>query len=397
MHHKKQPRMFWYSLILFLFVASCSGEPGIIVDIGLWPTGASRLRIRTTLGGEAGIPQYISAQQTRFVIYIPEGTSGVLDVQIQAFSRLCAFAQAEFQHQLGSALRRVDSIDVKMEALAPSPSNCIQCLDSGDCSKQQVCDLGRNLCVNCISEQDCLPSAHCYIDPSMDSTKNQCVKCTKTADCIGSPGGSACYVNLSNVLMNQCVPCQGNADCIGIVGNPACFFNAINPANSQCVPCVLNSDCPAATPTCKTNSSFPQNNLCLICLSDQDCPSTRPSCYKDPGGDDRKNYCTECQSNANCKSPFPYCSIDVNPARNACIQCAKDADCSGVNKKCYVDSTDKHLNSCVPCLANADCSGGNPLCYTPSGMPSKIACVQCLQNADCLSPKTCDLMTHTCK
>lgn len=112
----------WWGLgVLFL---ACSAQPGVVVDIDAWPDGATALQVSGTLDGIASTaPLSLPSGTTRFVVYLPAGRSGRLDLDVTAIDDgECVHAQTRAQVNLGGNLRAVSELHV---ALAPvSPPQC---------------------------------------------------------------------------------------------------------------------------------------------------------------------------------------------------------------------------------------------------------------------------------
>lgn len=111
----------WLLLPLALGLATCGGLPGVIVDIGSWPDQATSLRIDGAVNGiPFTTPLFFGNDTTRLVVYLPEGDSGQLSLDLAALDESgCTRATAQTQLEVGSGLRRIAEADVMMVAVAP--------------------------------------------------------------------------------------------------------------------------------------------------------------------------------------------------------------------------------------------------------------------------------------
>lgn len=108
--------------VLLPALASCSSAPGVLVDIGAWPEGATTLRVESTLNGApAREPLLFSTVTTRFVLYLPEGSSGALGLKLNAHDADdCLRASGETQIEVGgSKLRPITEAHAPLAAISP--------------------------------------------------------------------------------------------------------------------------------------------------------------------------------------------------------------------------------------------------------------------------------------
>ena len=106
---------------LLLLLTSCGGEVGLLLDIGAWPAQAETLRIRCTFNGVAGTEQIIPREQTRFVVYVPEGSVGPLVLEIVALnSQSCKVASGQLDRDIGAWFPSIREHSVTMAAITPA-------------------------------------------------------------------------------------------------------------------------------------------------------------------------------------------------------------------------------------------------------------------------------------
>lgn len=58
----------------------CDREPGIIVNIAAWPDAIEQIRVRTGIDGTLGTDFYLNKGQTRFVVRVPVGSQGTVQI-----------------------------------------------------------------------------------------------------------------------------------------------------------------------------------------------------------------------------------------------------------------------------------------------------------------------------
>ncbi|MFO0580010.1 MAG: hypothetical protein U1A78_39055 [Polyangia bacterium] len=92
-------------LIALLVCLGCRGEPGVIVTLEGVPADAVSVRARTLLNGAPGEELVLPAEQTRFVVRIPEPQRGDLVLDFKAQSRGgCTLAVGQLTVTLGGGL-----------------------------------------------------------------------------------------------------------------------------------------------------------------------------------------------------------------------------------------------------------------------------------------------------
>lgn len=113
-------RRKWLGM-LGLVLCGCSGSAGVLVDIGSWPSGAVSLRVTGTLNGMPAVePLLYAPDPTQFVVYVPDGKSGLLNLELEAMdSKDCIQAQAQTQVVLDGGLRPLKEARVSLAAQSP--------------------------------------------------------------------------------------------------------------------------------------------------------------------------------------------------------------------------------------------------------------------------------------
>lgn len=121
----------WRLLALILALSGCSAEPGILVDIGVWPRDAEVLRVRSRLNGQPGTEQILQREQTRFVVYAPPGSQGTLALDLSGFDASgCKVASGRIEREIGDVLPPVHEVQVPLTQLAPA--TCTLTLNTPD-------------------------------------------------------------------------------------------------------------------------------------------------------------------------------------------------------------------------------------------------------------------------
>lgn len=98
-----------------LLLATCGSRPtGVLVDIGSWPEGAVLLQVAGTLNGTPSVtPLNYPTGTTKFVVYVPEGKSGLLALAMTALDgNGCPRASADAQIEVNSGLRAIVQAEV---------------------------------------------------------------------------------------------------------------------------------------------------------------------------------------------------------------------------------------------------------------------------------------------
>lgn len=114
-------RLNYAAISLAGFLFSCGGDTGVLVDIGQWPDSAINLRVEGKLAGAAAVaPLSFPAPTTRFVVYLPPGQSGSLELALTAFDRdQCIRAAATTHVEVGTGIRRIVETQVPFPPLSP--------------------------------------------------------------------------------------------------------------------------------------------------------------------------------------------------------------------------------------------------------------------------------------
>jgi len=97
----RESRVGFAPLCLLLFTVACDREPGILVNIAMWPDGVGRIRVRPTLGGSLGTDIYVGRDQSRFVVRLPVGTQGTVQLDADGFDDVdCKVASGSLTEQV---------------------------------------------------------------------------------------------------------------------------------------------------------------------------------------------------------------------------------------------------------------------------------------------------------
>lgn len=191
------------------------------------------------------------------------------------------------------------------------------CLQSSDCSNNEVCDTTSGSCVGCLSTSDCSTGELC------NTASNTCVLCLTNSDCATD---------------FQCITSEGKCgkecatfdDCNG---NTVCTFTT---TPFSCTPksCNHNRECPG---------SYCESNLCVIdpippkegCTSNADCTEAGFGCDTSVG-----ECKLTCEVHTDCGGPQAECHYPGGPTGETgpnglalyyCIgrTCNGDHDCAG--------------------------------------------------------------------
>ncbi len=202
----------------------------------------------------------------------------------------------------------------------------------------QVCDVGRNVCVDCIIDDDCDDEDICSQS-----------KCQATTPCKTSKECSLEQVCAED--LGRCVDCEQNADC---ADDEVCI-------NTVCLPrCDSDKDCADADQVCNVELS-----ACQDCLNHSDCDelaycSSSGACLEDT-----------CEAGAaTCiDGNLSTCKLsgdgfDTTTCENGCSsnnkKCATGGDCNQGDEgcACYPNNT---CNGSLSCLSNlcVDAGGGS--------------------------------------
>lgn len=120
---------WWGTIGLLLF--ACGGQPGVVVDIGNWPDGATSLQVTGTLDGIQSMETLSFPRgTTHFVVYVPIGSSGPLRMQLDALDEYeCARASASTQVEIGSGLRALAEADITLTPLSSPACPAVELQD----------------------------------------------------------------------------------------------------------------------------------------------------------------------------------------------------------------------------------------------------------------------------
>lgn len=151
----------------------------------------------------------------------------------------------------------------------------MQCLTSNDCDVQNpFCD-EKNICRECLKDEDCPGLSAC-------DANFKCVPCTDDSSCVLSPTAPVCSSELE-----ECVECVSNANCTR--QRPFCDFFL-----KKCVECESDSSCPSQRPRCDFSNNAYE---CVACIDSNDCPIETPICFENECLEvcDQKNLSCSCR------------------------------------------------------------------------------------------------------
>lgn len=92
----------------------------MLVDIGTWPSPAVSIVARGALDGTP-LPESLTFPNgtTRFVVYLPDGSSGLLRLELTALDEFdCPRATAEAEVEVGRGLRRISELALPLSAVS---------------------------------------------------------------------------------------------------------------------------------------------------------------------------------------------------------------------------------------------------------------------------------------
>ncbi len=191
---------------------------------------------------------------------------------------------------------------------------CVECKESNDCEKFEVCDRETGRCID-----DCTKGA-CNSGVCVDGV---CKECKNMGDC---DNGLAC-------IDNQCVSCESESDCEekhcidGLCVDCTEPTPKYNATENRCVECKTNDDClekGTEKPICN------ENNECEPCPEGEAWNDEFEECVV-----------TSCQENSDCningKTGY-YCYLDFG---YSCEQEFNSAEGFGVGKDGYKSSCRK--------------------------------------------------------
>lgn len=111
----------WLLPVLVGMLSGC-GDPGVVIQIRDWPLDAYQVQIRFTLDGQPGEPQELTREQSRFVVWLPSGATGILRADLDAIDdNGCKSGSGHIELTVGGLRRVVETAAV----LTPlSPKRC---------------------------------------------------------------------------------------------------------------------------------------------------------------------------------------------------------------------------------------------------------------------------------
>jgi hypothetical protein len=250
----------------------------------------------------------------------------------------------------------------------------VQCLDNQDCSgKTALCDATKSQCVECLNTNDCSAAgtARC--------AGGRCRPCTKDIDCAHIPGKNVCSAG-------SCVQCTE-------ASSSACGTHSCDPRLQQCTKTLLGSV-----------------GLCQKCVSDRECiggnqadPDARctPMTFQDTVRAEAfclrraVKTCTrpfvqlpDAVASLSGASPEKYCGVDPLTTR-----------CEAVLDLIEARTCANGQASACGCPRNADgaCTapGSGAVCGTVSGVANSCT-YACGTVNDCPTGRTCSIDLPYC-
>ena len=216
------------------------------------------------------------------------------------------------------------------------------CRGDRDCSaRNQVCDVARAVCVDCVRDVDCVaPNTFCLA--------NRCaprIACTSSRMCPGQVCDATRMLCVDCVANNDCGPDQVCREGACVAGPSRCRSNTDCPGrvcdtgSGQCVECVAPSDCGAGR-TCRANAC-----VALTCTPNAvDCVNgtTLRRCSADgmsqttmtcPPASNADGVCSAGACRIACRAGFADC--DGNPANGCEADLTNSAShCGACNNRC---------------------------------------------------------------
>ncbi len=247
-------------------------------------------------------------------------------------------------------------IDIDLSKPVWADTQCVECIESTDCSDELVCK--ENTCSPCETEDECQVKGTTY-HCSKDKT---CIQCLDNQVWGGQDKG--------------CVECMADNDCTDTPDTPKC-----NTTTNQCVQCLADSDCKNPTPICS------EENTCVSCKTNEECRLKNPSeenctkngaCCEDP---------LMTWNGSECVCPADYVKSPTSSGKTVCLPYCKDEDNIGVilmtdtsssvteaefenaNKAKEALNIPEHINSAVYWCGK--CYSNNCFSATPSSIPNK--------------------------
>ena len=249
---------------------------------------------------------------------------------------------------------------------------CVQCLADSDCTfkpRKSVCD-DNNKCIpiaranrirggrggqrargslTCTSSDECNGNGKHRV---CDMAKEVCVQCIADTDCTFNPKKSLCN-------NNKCIkPGPGNLTC---TSSDECNFNTrgrlgvCDVNKEECVQCLSDTDCTFNPRKSVCNS----NNRCMK-------PGQRPR------GSPTCTSSDEC--NVRARGRLGVCDV----SKEKCVQCLVDSDCTFNPRRSLCDN-----NMCVGCIGDSDCDDG--FCSVRRCQAPLSTGATCITNAWCAS------------
>ncbi len=117
---------------------------------------------------------------------------------------------------------------------AKDSGHCVECLADGDCDGALTCDPASHGCVSrCSRDEDDCPG-----DRVCDVVRELCVQCQSDSDCSGA--------ERCRLAQQVCVECVADSDCAGAKSHCDAYFG-------RCVACLSRADCGADNVVCTSS------------------------------------------------------------------------------------------------------------------------------------------------
>ncbi len=221
--------------------------------------------------------------------------------------------------------------------------NCVQCVDTGDCSTDEDCM--RAICSSSVCATVGNPDAYgeaCDNDGSAGvcNDAGECVGCNDSGDCgtdedcmkaICSSGDCETVAD-PDALDDPCDNdgsagvCNDAGECVGCNDSDDCG------TDEDCMKAICSSgDCETVADGDAIGDPCSKGGITGVCDDDGDC--------------------VECNDHDDCTDPSEdYCAFSIQ----TCVECTqKNGQCG--DEFCKVNSGDPTQNECVECIVDADC------------------------------------------
>jgi hypothetical protein len=258
---------------------------------------------------------------------------------------------------------------------------CGECVDDGQCSANEHCDLSNNCAADVGNNAPCLKNSACTTGLCQDGF---CAECNADTGTFGCPSSQHCNA------VNDCANDVGN--------NAVCLRNSFCTTGicsaGFCAECLSDSNCPLSEhcgPGGDCLADVGNNAPCVrdgVCSTGLCLEGFCAECDGDTGADgcpsnQHCNTVNDCANDVGNNSPClrnSFCTTGICSA-GFCAECLSDSNCpSSENCNAGGDCAPDVGNN-APCLRNAQCS---------TGICSVGFCAECLSDANCPSSENCN-------